>query len=41
MTVAGANHVFISVKTSEMEHDLITTSAGDLRRIARENAAKQ
>lgn len=40
LMVAGANHVFISVKTSEMEHDLITTSADDLRRIAQENASK-
>lgn len=35
-----ANHGFISVKSSEMEHDLITTSADDLRRSAQENAAK-
>lgn len=34
LMVAGANHVFISVKTSQREHDLITTSADDLKRIA-------
>lgn len=39
LMVAGANHVFISVKTSKREHDLITTSADDLRRLAREKAA--
>lgn len=40
LMVAGANHVFISVKTSKREHDLITTNADDLQRIAREQALK-
>ncbi len=40
LMVAGANHVFISVKTSPKEHDLITTSADDLKRIEREKAAQ-
>lgn len=34
LLVAGSNHVFVSMKTSEREHDLITTNADDLARIA-------
>lgn len=41
LMIAGANHVFISVKTSQLEHDLITTNADDLKRIAMENATKR
>ena len=41
LMVAGSNHVFISVRTSKREHDLITTSADDLKRIAAEMNAKK
>lgn len=41
LLVANTNHVFMDVKASDFEHDLITTSADDLRRIARNNSAKK
>ena len=34
LMVANTNHIFINIKASPTEHDLITTSADDLRRIA-------
>ena len=37
LMVAGSNHVFVSVRTSPKEHDLITTDADDLSRLARES----
>lgn len=37
LMVAGSNHVFVSIRTSPLEHDLITTNAEDLARIARRN----
>lgn len=36
LLAANTNHVFIDVKASKTEHDLITTDAGELRRIAEE-----
>lgn len=39
LLVAGSNHVFVSVRTSDREHDLITTNAEDLARIAREKSS--
>ena len=33
LMVANSNHVFINIKASKTEHDLITTSAEDLQRI--------
>ena len=36
LLIAGKNHVVVKVTASKKEHDLITTSASDLRRIARE-----
>lgn len=42
LLVANTNHVFMQVKASNYEHDLITTSADDLRRIAAQrNGAAQ
>lgn len=37
LLVAGSNHVFVTVRTSPKEHDLITTNRDDLARIARQN----
>lgn len=39
LMVANNNHVFIDIQASQTEHDLITTDAKELRRIAREKAA--
>ena len=33
LMVANSNHIFINIKASKKEHDLITTSADDLKRI--------
>ena len=33
LMVANSNHIFINIKASRKEHDLITTSADDLNRI--------
>lgn len=38
LLVANQNHIFIDVKATPMEHDLITTDREDLQRIARKNA---
>ena len=40
LMVANSNHIFISIKASKTEHDLITTSADDLRRLKAKNSAK-
>ena len=37
LMVANTNHVFINIKASKKEHDLITTSADDLRRLSQQN----
>lgn len=39
LLVANSNHVFIKFQASKGEHDLITTDARDLRRIANEKEA--
>lgn len=36
LLAANTNHIFIDIKASESEHNLITTDASDLRRQARE-----
>lgn len=36
LLAANSNHIFIDIKASATEHDLITTDADDLRRIAKE-----
>ena len=36
LMVANTNHIFINIKASKTEHDLITTSADDLRKIAQQ-----
>ena len=36
LLLAGSNHVFVSLQASQKEHDLITTNADDLARIARQ-----
>lgn len=38
LLVANQNHIFIDVKATRLEHDLITTDREDLQRIARKNA---
>lgn len=38
LLVANQNHIFIDVKATPIEHDLITTDREDLNRIARKNA---
>lgn len=38
LLVANQNHIFIDVKATRMEHDLITTSREDLSRIAHQSA---
>lgn len=38
LLVANNNHVFVTIKASKKEHDLITTNAEDLKRIAARNA---
>lgn len=38
LMVANTNHIFIKIKASKTEHDLITTSADDLAAQARRNA---
>ena len=40
LMVANSNHLFISIKASKTEHDLITTSADDLQRIKNQIAGK-
>ena len=34
LMVANTNHIFINIKASKTEHDLITTSAEDLQKLA-------
>ena len=34
LMVANTNHIFINIKASQTEHNLITTSADDLRKLA-------
>lgn len=41
LMVANSNHIFINIKASKTEHDLITTSADDLKRIKQQLAEKQ
>ena len=41
LLVANQNHVFIDIKATRMEHDLITTNREDLSRIARQSAASR
>lgn len=36
LMVANSNHIFINIQASKTEHDLITTSADDLRRLAQQ-----
>ena len=38
LMVANSNHIFINIKASKTEHDLITTSAEDLQRIKKQLA---
>lgn len=38
LLAANKNHIFINIKATPSEHDLITTDQNDLRRIARKNA---
>ena len=38
LMVANSNHIFINIKASKTEHDLITTSADDLQRIKKQLA---
>ena len=40
LMVANSNHIFINIKASKKEHDLITTSADDLKRIKSQIALK-
>ena len=40
LMVANSNHIFINIKASKKEHDLITTSADDLKRIKSQMAIK-
>ena len=40
LLAAATNHVFLRIRASATEHDLITTDRNDLRRIAREAAEK-
>ena len=40
LMVANSNHIFINIKASKKEHDLITTSADDLRRLRSQTARK-
>ena len=40
LMVANSNHIFINIKASKKEHDLITTSAEDLKRIKSQMAVK-
>lgn len=41
LLAANTNHVFIDIKASKTEHDLITTDAQELRRLALERMAKE
>lgn len=41
LMLAGSNHLFVSVRTSEREHRLITTNSDELSRIALENAERR
>ena len=41
LLAANTNHVFIDIKASKIEHDLITTDAKELRRIALERQKKE
>ncbi len=36
LMVANSNHIFINIKASKTEHDLITTSADDLQRLKKQ-----
>ena len=40
LMVANSNHIFINIKASKTEHDLITTSAEDLQRIKKQLASE-
>ena len=40
LMVANSNHIFINIKASKTEHDLITTSADDLQRIKKQMASE-
>lgn len=40
LMVANSNHIFINIQASQTEHDLITTSADDLRKQAQSKAAR-
>lgn len=40
LLVANNNHVFVTIKASKKEHELITTNAEDLKKIAAKNAKK-
>ncbi len=40
LMVANTNHIFINIQASKTEHDLITTSADDLRKLAHMNQAE-
>ena len=35
LLAANTNHVFVEIKASETEHNLITTDANDLRELAK------
>lgn len=41
LLIANNNHVFIRIEASPKEHDLITTNAADLRRIAAQKASER
>lgn len=41
LLAANTNHVFIDIKASKIEHDLITTDAKELRRLALERQKKE
>ena len=41
LLIANSNHVFIEVKASKTEHDLITTDRKDLDALARERKESQ
>ena len=40
LMIANSNHIFINIKASKKEHDLITTSREDLERLKKEFAIK-
>lgn len=41
LLVANTNHVIVGIEASSTEHDLITTNASDLERIAKEKAKRK